>query len=217
MRNNWTMVFDHDDLYWPEHYTEEDKLAVELNLAFGFPDEYGFVDGHAPEYNEDDDEDYVEEESSSDYDEDFDDDEEYEDEDYEEYYDDEEYEGEEYYGDFDVDEAVLGDEIEGRCRYCREEDEGGGFQSGIVVGQIRNRYGKIVCYKVCHRRSEDDDVGVFDYINAYDVTLSEPYGNTTRSLERIGYHFVEDTRMRCGGYYINDKTGDVIYAKEVMR
>ena len=190
MKNNWTMVFDHDDLFWPEHYTEEDKFAVELNLAFGFPDEYGFVDGHAPEYTEDDDDSY---DSSTE-------------DDPQDAYDDDEYEEEFYDDDDDDDEAVLGDEMEGR--------EG---QYGIVVGQIRNRFGKIVCYKVCRRMSEEDDVGEFDYINVYDVSLSEPCGNTTWSLGRIGYRFVEDERMRCGGYYINDKTGDVIYARRVMR
>ena len=94
MKNNWTMVFDHDDLFWPEHYTEEDKFAVELNLAFGFHDEYGFVNGHTPEYTEDEDEEPQDTAYTSN----------------EGVYDDE-YE-EEFYDDDEGDESVLGDEHE---------------------------------------------------------------------------------------------------------
>ena len=72
----------------------------------------------------------------------------------------------------------IGDEI--------ESDMGDEFHSGIVVGVIRNKLGRPVCFKVYNWAVERDGQH-FDYIPIDDVTLSEPCGDVAWSLGRIGY------------------------------
>ena len=82
------------------------------------------------------------------------------------------------------------------------------FQSGIVVGIIRNIYGVPVCYKVVTRKDNEDTVGVFDYISPEKVTLCDPCGSAAWSVGRVGYLWIEND---LGGWFYNKTTGDVIF------
>lgn len=94
----------------------------------------------------------------------------------------------------------IGDEIAVDDEEC--------FQSGIVVGIIRNIYGVPVCYKVVSRADANDTVGVFDYISPDKITVCDPCGSASWSVSRIGYEWTEDDT---GGRFFNKLTGDVIF------
>ena len=76
---------------------------------------------------------------------------------------------------------------------------------GTVIGTIRNRRGKPVCYKVwsCGPKGEG-----FDYIPADEVALHELCGDSDWALGENGYKKVEDDTEF--SYSINEETGDVI-------
>lgn len=100
----------------------------------------------------------------------------------------------------------IGDEISAECR----DDP----QYGIVVGIIRNIHDEPVCYKVVRIEDSGDTVGVFDYIQARDVTFYEPCGSSEWSLGRIGYTLVENEDNNEGIWqykFYNETTKDVIF------
>lgn len=105
----------------------------------------------------------------------------------------------------------IGDEI-----YVERDEEP---QWGIVVGIIRNVYGDPVCYKVVRTKNDRDTVGVFDYIQAREVSFCEPCETAAWSLSRIGYEFIEneeesddDEEDSVWRYmFRNDTTKDVIF------
>lgn len=103
------------------------------------------------------------------------------------------------YGFGDTHPVSIGDEI--------EVDDDAYYQSGTVVGIIRNAYGIPVCYKVI---CETDETYVFDYINPDKVAMCHPCGSADWSLARFGYRLIEDAEQNMT-YYYNDATGDVIF------
>ena len=104
------------------------------------------------------------------------------------------------YGHGGMHPVSIGDEIVVDDEEC--------FQSGVVVGIIRNIYGVPVCYKVVSRSDENDMVGEFDYISHEKVTACDPCGSASWSVSRIGYEWIEDD---AGGRFYNRMTGDVIF------
>jgi len=93
-------------------------------------------------------------------------------------------------------------------------DEDGECDSGIVLDIIRNRFGAPVCFKIAYLDDTDGEaVWNYDYIPCYRVLFYEKYGDITRSLERIGYKYIEegfDAEGEKISYWKNEETGDVI-------
>ena len=129
-------------------------------------------------------------------------------------------------GSFDWDYVDLPDELDcddgyddGKSVSIGDELEAGhSRQHGVVIGIINNKYGQPTCYKVfyevCTLSDNDEIVKIgegLDYIQASDVTLHEMCGDAKWSLGRIGYTWFDEETDYYGGYFKNDKTGDVIY------
>lgn len=104
------------------------------------------------------------------------------------------------YGYGDTHPVSIGDEITVDDEEC--------FQSGIVVGIVRNLYGTPVCYKVVTRMGEDDTTGVFDYISPDKVTVCDPCGSAAWSVGRVGYELIDNENGVC---FFNKQTGDTIF------
>ena len=97
----------------------------------------------------------------------------------------------------------IGDEVE-----SVEDYDAGVIQYGIVLGIIRSRTGKPVCYKVWRWTGTGRNEGELDYIQASDITLCEPCGSAKWSLERIGYQLDEEDEDVTR--FVHPVTGDVI-------
>lgn len=97
----------------------------------------------------------------------------------------------------------IGDEVE-----SIEDCETGAIQYGIILGIIRSRTGKPVCYKVWRWTGKGRNKGEIDYIQASHITLCEPCGSAKWSLERIGYKLDEEDEDAIR--FIHPETGDVI-------
>jgi len=179
MKNNWTLVFDDDELYWPVGMSEQEKDDLTLKMMLGLDD--GPCDLDPPEGV-----------SVDQFELDW-----------------------KYHAGNALDPypVMLADYLE---TYYDDELNGAGYQSGTVVGQIYDKYGQQVCYKVWTKDDPDDELGYFDYIPANKVFFHEPFGDSTNGLKAIGYEWHDDPNMKTGGFYKNEKTGDIIYARDYM-